>query len=144
MERTVVYKHKVCTAHRLPNHEGKCKKLHGHNYIITLHICTQDQYVRGVDTMPDMIMDFADIKSHYGKQLDEWFDHMTVLHTEDPLRDKLVDVLGPENVLLMNNAPTAENMAAYILRYTINTPSTFLYMVDVEETPGCAATARKQ
>lgn len=134
MEQTIVYKHKVCAAHRLTNHKGKCRSLHGHNYIISLHI-------RSETDDPDMVVDFAYAKEHHGAQLDAWFDHKTILWRLDPLREQLVNLLGPTNVHVMENPPTAENMAKYILGYMINIENTVLFKVKVEETPGCSATA---
>lgn len=103
-------------AHRLPNVEPghKCGRMHGHSYVIELH-------VRGpVDERAGWIMDFADIDAAWAP-LYAVLDHYT-----------LNDVEGLEN-------PTSENLAIWIFRRArYNLPG--IARVVVRETckSGCA------
>jgi 6-pyruvoyltetrahydropterin/6-carboxytetrahydropterin synthase len=98
-----------CYGHRLLNHGGKCRHLHGHSAraVVTLEAAALDH--RG------MVLDFADIKRTIGNWIDERLDHRMILQRSDPL----VAVLQPlgEPLFLMDEHPTAENIARLIFDY---------------------------
>lgn len=114
-------------AHRLPNHEGKCRGLHGHSWQITVGVVGKPKGVIGTSD-EGMIVDFTVLKGALIK-IDRIFDHATVLANYDPLvpllrmkGDKEVNMLhvcpglmlcetkyGP--LLLVPYAPTSENLA---------------------------------
>lgn len=129
--------HSICMAHRLQNHPGKCRSLHGHNYTITYHLSGRFNHDTG------MIVDFSEIKRALCQTTEEQLDHKTLLQKDDPLIPVLTAELGDNAVVTVDAVPTAENMAMMIL---ISLQSTVpkgakLYRVDVEETAGCKATA---
>ncbi len=94
-------------AHRLPNHEGKCKHLHGHRGVveITCAAAVLDHVGR--------IVDFGDIKRIVGGWLDEHLDHACIVHGTD---DALLNFLeqNDQRHFVMPVAPTAENLAILI------------------------------
>jgi len=47
-------------AHRLPEHKGKCKNLHGHTWKVTVEVKNIEQM--DYDYNKDMIVDFHDLK----------------------------------------------------------------------------------
>ncbi|MHC5537831.1 6-pyruvoyl trahydropterin synthase family protein [Singulisphaera rosea] len=95
-----------CYGHRLLNYDGKCKHLHGHNgrAIIVLEGATLDE--RG------MLVDFGDIKQKVQQWIDDHLDHNMLLCREDPILP-ILQAQG-ERVFIMNENPTAENIARLI------------------------------
>jgi len=122
-----------CYGHRLLNYDGKCKYLHGHNgrAIITIESATLDE--RG------MVLDFSDIKDVVSTWIDEKLDHRMLLHKTDPAVP-LLQKMG-EPLFLMDENPTAENIARLIFDFTA---SRGFPIVECQlwETPRCFATYR--
>jgi 6-pyruvoyltetrahydropterin/6-carboxytetrahydropterin synthase len=122
-----------CYGHRLLNYDGKCKYLHGHNgrAIITIESATLDE--RG------MVLDFSDIKNVVSTWIDEKLDHRMLLHKTDPAVP-LLQKMG-EPMFLMDENPTAENIARLIFDFTA---SRGFPIVECQlwETPRCFATYR--
>lgn len=120
-----------CYGHRLLNYEGKCKHLHGHNgrAVITIESAELDE--RG------MVLDFSDIKRVVSHWIDTNLDHRMILRRDDPAREAL-EKLG-EPLFLVDENPTAENIARLIFEYT---QSQGFPIVEVRlwETPHCFAT----
>lgn len=97
---------------RLP-YESKCRNIHGHNWIITVH-CKSDKL-----TNYGMIIDFTKIK----KEVHDILDH------------KYINEVLPE----LN--PTAENMAKWICdKVTSICETGYCYKVEVQESEGNIAT----
>lgn len=95
-----------CYGHRLMNHAGKCKNLHGHNGKAVISVETP-----ALDDM-GMVVDFGEIKRLIGRWIDEVLDHQMLLHRDDPVIPELRR-LGEPFVELDTN-PTAENIAKLI------------------------------
>lgn len=79
-------------AHRLPGvaADHKCARLHGHSYLLRVHISGD------VDAVSGMVMDFAEIKAAVKPIIDDQLDHYY-----------LNDVEGLAN-------PTSENLARWV------------------------------
>lgn len=72
---TEVYKEiHVESAHLLPNHNAKCKFLHGHSYKVGLTIRGK-LWDNTKDTTEGMVMDFKEIKQMLKEDVDDRFDH---------------------------------------------------------------------
>ncbi len=82
---TIILKKKFSAAHFLLDYKGKCEELHGHNYIIVVHI-SSNQLLKS-----SMVYDFRQIKNHLTKILP---DHKCL-----------------NNIYKFN--PTTENLAKY-------------------------------
>jgi 6-pyruvoyltetrahydropterin/6-carboxytetrahydropterin synthase len=123
-----------CYGHRLLNYAGKCKYLHGHNgrAIITIESATLDE--RG------MVLDFSDIKNVVSAWIDEKLDHRMLLQRTDPVVP-ILEKMG-EPLFLMDENPTAENIARLIYEFTA---SRGFPIVECQlwETPRCYATYKK-
>jgi 6-pyruvoyltetrahydropterin/6-carboxytetrahydropterin synthase len=100
-----------CYGHRLLNYDGKCQHLHGHNgrAIIVLQAPALDD--RG------MLVDFADIKAKVQRWIDENLDHNMLLCRHDPILPVLRE--HGERVFVMDENPTAENIARLIYDRTV-------------------------
>lgn len=124
-----------CYGHRLLNYDGKCKYLHGHNgrAIITIESATLD--ARG------MVLDFSDIKNVVSTWIDEKLDHRMLLQRTDPAVP-ILEKMG-EPLFLMDENPTAENIARLIYEFTA---SRGFPIVECQlwETPRCYATYRRE
>lgn len=103
---TVVKAIDFCYGHRLLNYDGKCRHLHGHNGLLEVELYSNILDFRG------MVMDFTDIRNIVKKWVDETLDHKMLLNKEDPVAKILVEM--GEAVYLMEDNPTAENIAKHI------------------------------
>lgn len=72
MKITITKQFTFEAAHSLPNHDGKCRNLHGHSYIFEV---TVGGTIVESGAKEGMIMDFADLSHVVKKEIvDEW-DH---------------------------------------------------------------------
>lgn len=86
---TIIKKFSFDAAHYLPSYEGKCERLHGHTYRLTVML-------EGVPDREGMVFDFIKLKRIVTETIIEKFDHSC-----------LNDLLP---------CPSAENIAVYIWR----------------------------
>lgn len=118
-------------AHRLMNHNGKCKNLHGHRYRVVFEF-------ESSEPAPEMVIDFGIIKSAIRDHLDRFYDHATLVNGFDA---DLNGYLIATNLrrLTFSSDPTAEVIARvlfhgfgdiYVLPYNVS-----LVKVRVYETP---------
>jgi len=111
----LTYKTHFDAAHELPKHEGKCKQLHGHRWVIEV---TVDGVVK---PNTGMIVDFADLKQTVNRILG-YLDH-----------GFLNNVYGLYN-------PTAENIGVWLwhkLTDPLDELNVRLARLRVYETPDC-------
>ncbi len=107
-------------AHYLKDYNGKCENLHGHNYRVLAH-------ARGADLPSDgILIDFGEVKAAL-KEVCRNLDH------------KNLNDLEEDGLLIFNNNPSAERIAAYIFdQLEMLLPkkdAARLHAVDVYETP---------
>jgi len=102
---------RFCYGHRLLHYDGKCRYLHGHNgrAVITLA-------APGLDAL-GMVMDFSNIKKVVGGWIDDHLDHRMLLNKYDPVLPELKRQGEP--VFLLDDNPTAENIAKLIYDFTV-------------------------
>lgn len=113
---------RIEAAHTLPNHQGKCSRLHGHSFLVTVEIQAADIQASGPQA--GMAMDYADIAAPLRDVSDEYLDHHYLNATT-----------GLEN-------PTSEALARWIFERLVPTLAPHLAAVTVAETCTCAATYR--
>jgi 6-pyruvoyltetrahydropterin/6-carboxytetrahydropterin synthase len=106
---TVTKEIHFCYGHRLLNHSGKCKYLHGHNATAVIRLESE--------TLDDlgMVCDFADIGDYVKTWINAELDHNMLMNKEDPLLPLLQQ--AGERVHVMQDNPTAENIARLIFEY---------------------------
>ncbi len=119
-----------CYGHRLVNHDGVCRHLHGHNAMVEIDVTAETLDAR------DMVVDFGDIKRAVKDWIDRELDHKMILRHDDPL----VEVLRAqgEPVYTLDSNPTAERLA----RLVFETARGFGFNVSAVrlwETPGSCA-----
>lgn len=95
-------------AHRLRGHEGKCRNLHGHRYVIEASFAAPQLDALG------RLIDFGIIKQRLGEWVDRYWDHNVILWTEDKALGDGVANETAQNIFYMDVNPTAENMALYL------------------------------
>lgn len=98
-----------CYGHRLLDYDGKCAHPHGHNGKIVIDLESETLDPRG------MVFDFGDMKEIVQKWVDQELDHKMILKKEDPLVKTLEQMKEP--YFLMNENPTAENLAKLIYQF---------------------------
>src|SRR5690606_41745193 len=94
--------------HRLLDYDGNCRHLHGHNGKAVIVLEAEGLDHRG------MLVDFGDIKRHVQRWIDDHLDHNMLLRRDDPVLPLLVE--QGERVFVMDENPTAENIARMIYR----------------------------
>jgi len=95
-----------CYGHRLMNHAGKCRHLHGHSVKACITIKQDTLNQQG------MVCDFAEVKDCVAEYIDNILDHNLLLHKDDPLIPVLI--AGNERFLELDEHPTAEVLSKMI------------------------------
>jgi len=119
-------------AHRLVGYEGKCLNLHGHRWVVELEIEGEKLDEVGI------LWDFTNVK-----KIKEKFDHKTILKDckeNGELVSAIINtMIGTRNyknsVYLMEENPTAENLAKLILKICKNSSPNLKFKIKVYESP---------
>lgn len=77
-------------SHRLPHHDGKCQRLHGHSWIAKL-ICESDR-LQETGPKQGMVLDFGDLSAAMKPLLESSLDHWHLNETtqlESPTSEAL-------------------------------------------------------
>ncbi len=98
-----------CYGHRLMNHTGKCRNLHGHSVKASISIKQEQLDEQG------MVCDFSDIKECVENYINQHLDHNFLLHKDDPI----VPVLTQQNerFMTLDEHPTAEVLSKMIYQH---------------------------
>lgn len=123
-------------AHRILNHESKCKYLHGHRYVVEASFVAKELDDLG------RVIDFGVIREVLGSWIDEHLDHNTILCKKDEkLGEKIAAETG-QKIYYLNENPTAENIAKHLLEEIC--PQLFAdknvkcISIKLYETPNCS------
>ncbi len=60
-------------AHKLPNHDGKCARLHGHSWRGVVYVASEVLVKSG--PKQGMVLDYSEIKGYVKPLLEEYLDH---------------------------------------------------------------------
>lgn len=126
-------------AHRVLEHESKCKNLHGHRYAIEASFSADS-----LDSL-GRVVDFGVIREKLGAWVDENWDHTTILFEKDKTLGKSISDITKQTIFYLPTNPTAENMATYLLETIC--PTLFAGMnircvsIRLQETPNCSVVA---
>ncbi len=128
-------------AHRIMEHESKCRFIHGHRYEVEATFTANR-----LDSL-GRVVDFGVIKERLGAWIDEHWDHTAILFREDHALGGQIAALTGQTIYYLPYNPTAENIARYLLEEIC--PALFAKhpiactRVKVQETPNCSAEARQ-
>lgn len=141
--------------HRVLGHEEKCANLHGHRGVaeVTVVPINANPENPGLDKL-GRVIDFSVLKKIVGKWIDDNWDHVMILNTNDPfftmweesteqMQKQLMGPRTPYPLICCN--PTAENLAVVLhSQVDILLESHGLRCVNVRfhETPNCYADSR--
>ncbi len=98
-----------CYGHRLMNHTGKCRHLHGHSVKASISIKQQQ-----LDEQ-SMVCDFSEVKSCVESYINKTLDHNFLLHKDDPIIPLLKD--QNERFMAIEEHPTAEILSKMIFQH---------------------------
>lgn len=106
-------------AHRLPHHDGKCQRLHGHSWVGRVYV--QSNHLITSGAQQGMVMDYGDIKEYLQPLVDQFLDHYYLNET-----------MGLEN-------PTSEEVARWVYEKLEKSGLPGLCAVEIQETctSGC-------
>jgi len=123
-------------AHRVMQHESKCRNLHGHRYVVEATAQARD-----LDSL-GRVVDFSVLKTILGGWLDEKWDHGMIANKND---HGIIEICERDGwkVYKMSGNPTAENMAEH-LHHVFNDllekhSGLIVSRVRLYETPNCWA-----
>ncbi len=126
-------------AHRVVEHESKCKFLHGHRYQVEARFAAP-----ALDPL-GRVIDFGVIRERLGGWIEEHWDHNVILWERDRTLGDSLDAQTGQTTYYLPYNPTAENIALYLLETIC--PALFAdeavacVSVIVRETPNCSAEA---
>jgi 6-pyruvoyltetrahydropterin/6-carboxytetrahydropterin synthase len=81
----VVKRFEFEAAHQLPNHIGKCARLHGHSY--KLEVCIDGPITNDKGQTDDgFVVDFGDLSAFVKPAIEQWWDHHFLNDTIDVSR----------------------------------------------------------
>ena len=135
MNVTCTRKIEFDSAHRIVQHESKCRHLHGHRYVIEITAMASK-----LDSL-GRIIDFSVLKSILGSWIDKHFDHGTIAYENDI---DLIDLCYRKGwkIFIMENNPTAENMAIFLFEKfnsLLSNKEIKITHIRLYETPNCWA-----
>ena len=98
------------SGHRIPNHDGQCRHLHGHRYAIEVTLTGEvaDHPGKADD---GMVLDFGDIKRLTNQYVVELWDHAFLVAKEDEGLVAFLATLPNHKTVIMEHVPTVENLA---------------------------------
>ncbi len=124
-------------AHRVMEHESKCKHLHGHRYAVEATFSANDLDALG------RVIDFGTIRELLGNWIDAHWDHATILNAKDKALGEAIAAKTGQVIFYLPQNPTAENMANYLLREVCPTlfkgKGAHCITLRLYETPNCYA-----
>lgn len=138
-------------AHRVLNHESKCKHLHGHRYVVEVFV---EHRQHKLDEL-DRVIDFGALKSAIGGHINEFYDHNAMFNSLDPFArlapsyghgsEQRFDLFTKMPKIFYECNPTAEIIAVLLLSELTEVVKLLDQDLDIvklvlNETPTCAAT----
>ncbi len=82
MNVTICKEMRMAMAHRLPHHDGKCRQLHGHTYVVRVYVTGPVQDVKEENPQSGMVVDFGILKD-FLKSVETKMDHQFGNETMD-------------------------------------------------------------
>lgn len=125
--------------HRVLNHQGKCKHIHGHNYSVEISAQSPELDKLG------MVIDFSILKHKIGNYIEQNWDHGMLIFSDDGDIIKLMASIPEQKFFILPVNTTAENIAKYLLEEIcpslLKDTDVTITKVVVHETENCSAAA---
>jgi len=96
--------------HRVFGHEGKCRYLHGHNFVALVTAAADDLDAVG------RVIDFGVLKDRIGGWIERAWDHGFIVWQDDAEARRALEAVEGQKTFLLAGNPTAENLADHLLR----------------------------
>ena len=127
-------------AHFLAGHDGKCKNIHGHRWVIEAEVAAEQLVEEG--PLRGMVSDFALLKKDLNEIADR-FDH-TFIYEDGTLFEETLTALNNQGFALTKVPfrPTAEHLAEHV--YDLLTERGYqVFEIAVNEAPQNRAVYRR-
>lgn len=122
MEEWLLYKEfRFEAAHRLPHHDGKCRRLHGHSWVGRVYVKGEKLILDG--SKAGMLIDYGDLQNYMQPLLDDFLDHYYLnesLNLENPTSELIakwiyekLEVLGLPGLMAVEIRETCTSGARY-------------------------------
>jgi 6-pyruvoyltetrahydropterin/6-carboxytetrahydropterin synthase len=98
-------------AHALSGHDGPCKNIHGHSYLLAITVSGKPLDEPG-SPAEGMVIDFNALKTIVKANIVDVFDHRIVLHEHDRVR--YPELAKNEGAIFFPFPPTCEMLCAHI------------------------------
>jgi len=130
--------------HRIPNHESRCRHLHGHRYALEVTLAGEPIATPG-NAQQGMLMDFSEVRAIAQREVVDTWDHAFLAWREDRVVLDFLASVPEHRTVIFDQPPTAEHLAqaaftaldrAYTNRYGNGLR---LERVRLYETPNCWA-----
>lgn len=134
-------------AHRLNNHKGRCRNIHGHRYKLELTLEGKTMSCEG-ESEEGMLLDFSDIKVVAGDFVDD-LDHAFLVAENDQVMRDFLHQEKSKHVVVPGRT-TAENLVQFmadklqVLFADTYNDSLQLKRLQLWETPNCSAIWRSE
>jgi 6-pyruvoyltetrahydropterin/6-carboxytetrahydropterin synthase len=129
--------------HRVSNHKGKCRNLHGHRYKIEVGV--DDKLITENGASDEgMVIDFSDLKQTMIEEIDAPLDHGFMIYEKDQFIEQFRFFMTgyDQKIIIVPFVPTAENISKYlyqIMRNKLNEKGIKISYVKIYETPTSSA-----
>ncbi len=98
------------SGHRIPNHCGQCRNIHGHRYRLDLTLSGEVLHREGASD-DGMILDFGDIKTLAQEHLVSKWDHAFLIYRGDTALLNFLQSMEGHKTVVLDAIPTVENLA---------------------------------
>lgn len=99
--------------HRIPNHGGACKNLHGHRYKLDITVQGKIDNSEGSPS-EGMLIDFGEIKKIAIQYISDPWDHAFLVSSSDHHLVQFLESLPDHKTIVLDTIPTVENLANLI------------------------------
>jgi len=104
-------------AHRIKDHKGKCRFLHGHTWMIELSL--SNKHDNSLDEL-GILIDFGVIKQKFFDPIQRDFDHSCILSKGDDCIEPGGRLIEDLNICYMDFKITAETLAKYFYEFAVS------------------------
>ena len=105
--------------HRLENHKGLCKNLHGHNYRLFITVIREDGLIGDDNKSGEgMVIDFKSLKNIVNKVIVDDLDHAFAYNKNSNVDEQIAKALEEkiqQKIFAFDFRTTAENMVKWMV-----------------------------